>query len=356
MNILPRSTGALAFTSGEQLHFAPGLYDPASREGVALLGHELTHVVQQREGRVANPYGHGVAIVQDPALEDEADRMGQRVAEEMWSAEGGQRLSIDHRAPQGDRHHRSARAPVVMLPMQQREGTVQHPFPDGVAVVQDPALEVAQPAAWSGNQKGQSVSTGGKRVKKRVFKARAADKDEKGSSHASGVDGSISATASCWWTMGGTSGWTKEGAPCVAAALHAEVAAYDKLCPKGGTKHNWVRITQNAFPCDKCQQYFDGMSRLHAGGIVIKVGNRPGVADGYSVHWPTAAATAAPAPAAAPAAAAPAAAAPARRTPAQIADDAHVASPPNNNRVLETYYAAPCEIYFVQGGHEVRQI
>jgi hypothetical protein len=77
--------GALAFTLGEQLHFAPGLYDPASREGVELLGHELTHVVQQRDGRVANPYGRGVAIVQDPALEAEADRMGQQIADQMWS-------------------------------------------------------------------------------------------------------------------------------------------------------------------------------------------------------------------------------------------------------------------------------
>jgi len=77
--------GALAFTLGDELHFAPGLYNPTTREGVALLGHELTHVVQQRDGRVANPYGHGVAIVQDPVLEAEADRMGQQIAELMWS-------------------------------------------------------------------------------------------------------------------------------------------------------------------------------------------------------------------------------------------------------------------------------
>ncbi len=77
--------GALAFTLGDDLHFAPGLYDPSSRDGVALLGHELTHVMQQREGRVANPYGDRVAIVQDPVLEAEADRMGQRLADELWS-------------------------------------------------------------------------------------------------------------------------------------------------------------------------------------------------------------------------------------------------------------------------------
>ncbi|MCH9681502.1 MAG: DUF4157 domain-containing protein [Deltaproteobacteria bacterium] len=80
-----QAMGALAFTLGEELHFAPGLYDPGSREGVELLGHELAHVVQQRDGRVANPYGQGVAIVQDQALEAEADRLGQEVAERMWS-------------------------------------------------------------------------------------------------------------------------------------------------------------------------------------------------------------------------------------------------------------------------------
>ncbi len=82
-----RAMGALAFTLGEEIHFAPGLYAPESREGLALLGHELTHVVQQRDGRVANPYGQGVAIVQDPALEAEADRMGQKFVDEMWPAQ-----------------------------------------------------------------------------------------------------------------------------------------------------------------------------------------------------------------------------------------------------------------------------
>ncbi len=83
-----QAMGALAFTLGEQIHFAPGLYDPSTHDGVALLGHELTHVVQQRDGRVVNPYGQGVTIVQDPALEAEADRMGQQVAEAMWTEPG----------------------------------------------------------------------------------------------------------------------------------------------------------------------------------------------------------------------------------------------------------------------------
>ncbi|MQP67339.1 DUF4157 domain-containing protein [Niveispirillum sp. SYP-B3756] len=74
------SIGALAFTTGSNLYFAPGQYNPDTPQGQALLGHELTHVIQQRQGRVRNPFGNGIAVVQDRNLEAEADRMGQRAA------------------------------------------------------------------------------------------------------------------------------------------------------------------------------------------------------------------------------------------------------------------------------------
>jgi GNAT superfamily N-acetyltransferase len=72
--------GAIAFTWGSDLHFAPGQYNPHTPPGQFLLAHELTHVVQQRAGRVANPFGSGVAVVQDHALEAEADRLGRLAA------------------------------------------------------------------------------------------------------------------------------------------------------------------------------------------------------------------------------------------------------------------------------------
>ena len=53
------SIGALAFTHGTDLYFAPGQYNPQSTHGQQLLGHELTHVVQQRAGRVREPAGRG---------------------------------------------------------------------------------------------------------------------------------------------------------------------------------------------------------------------------------------------------------------------------------------------------------
>lgn len=72
--------GAIAFTWGSDIHFSPGQYNPHTPQGQFLLGHELTHVIQQRAGRVPNPFGNGVAVVQDHALEAEADRLGRQAA------------------------------------------------------------------------------------------------------------------------------------------------------------------------------------------------------------------------------------------------------------------------------------
>jgi hypothetical protein len=42
--------GTWAFTSGEEISFAAGRYAPRTRQGAALLAHELAHVLQQRRG------------------------------------------------------------------------------------------------------------------------------------------------------------------------------------------------------------------------------------------------------------------------------------------------------------------
>lgn len=77
-----RQVGALAYTQGTDIHFAPGQYQPDSRSGQELLGHELAHVVQQSQGRVDSGarLGKGLSVNDDPALEREADEMGARVA------------------------------------------------------------------------------------------------------------------------------------------------------------------------------------------------------------------------------------------------------------------------------------
>jgi hypothetical protein len=72
--------GAIAFTVGSDIYFAPGRYQPDTIQGQQLLGHELAHVVQQRANRVRNPLNTELAVVQDDALEAEADRLGRHAA------------------------------------------------------------------------------------------------------------------------------------------------------------------------------------------------------------------------------------------------------------------------------------
>ena len=74
--------GALAYTQGTDIHFAPGQYDPSSGQGQQLLGHELAHVMQQKAGRVrpTGKLGKDTLLNDDPALESEADQMGIKAA------------------------------------------------------------------------------------------------------------------------------------------------------------------------------------------------------------------------------------------------------------------------------------
>ena len=76
------NVGALAYTQGEDIHFAPGQFDPTSKSGKELIGHELTHVVQQRQGRVQpTTQAKGLPVNDDEGLEAEADEMGRQAAQ-----------------------------------------------------------------------------------------------------------------------------------------------------------------------------------------------------------------------------------------------------------------------------------
>lgn len=76
-----KELGAYAYTKGNEIHFAPGQYNPFSLKGQELLGHELTHVVQQNSGNVkATQEKDGFAINDDKRLEKEADEMGKKAA------------------------------------------------------------------------------------------------------------------------------------------------------------------------------------------------------------------------------------------------------------------------------------
>lgn len=71
------SIGAAAFARGEDLFFAPGRFNPLSQTGRRMIGHELAHIVQQRQRRVPGAVG-SPAVRWDRNLEDEANTAAGR--------------------------------------------------------------------------------------------------------------------------------------------------------------------------------------------------------------------------------------------------------------------------------------
>lgn len=128
------AVGAKAFTQGSEIHFAPGEYDPGSTLGLELLGHELAHVVQQAQGRVAATGERGGLPASDDSwLEHEADQMGARAARGQ-EVEGG-RVEVSY-----------GMSPMPQQAPVQRQKAPQ-PAPDaGAAAAEDrkPKLEAIQ--------------------------------------------------------------------------------------------------------------------------------------------------------------------------------------------------------------------
>jgi hypothetical protein len=73
---LARSVSARAFTTGSDVFFARGEYQPTTATGDALIAHELTHVVQQRDSPATGPL-----TVTDPGgeLEVEAEAIAREL-------------------------------------------------------------------------------------------------------------------------------------------------------------------------------------------------------------------------------------------------------------------------------------
>jgi hypothetical protein len=76
---LNESISAKAFTTGQDIFFREGAYDPGSSGGQELLAHELTHVVQQSSGRVGSGGGGMTVNAPGDTYEQEADSVAKAV-------------------------------------------------------------------------------------------------------------------------------------------------------------------------------------------------------------------------------------------------------------------------------------
>jgi hypothetical protein len=91
---LARGVNAVAFTTGTDIYFQSGKFSPNTRSGLELLAHEVTHTVQQAQGRV------GQGIDPDAGLESEAQTTGARLASTFTPASFLKpRLQRDPRVP-----------------------------------------------------------------------------------------------------------------------------------------------------------------------------------------------------------------------------------------------------------------
>lgn len=88
----PAQLNALAYAQGRDIHLAPGQEQH--------LPHEAWHVVQQAQGRVSPTLqaGNGTPVNDDPALEHEADAMGEK-ALQMKPADGRMAVPLPLREP-----------------------------------------------------------------------------------------------------------------------------------------------------------------------------------------------------------------------------------------------------------------
>ncbi|BAY19476.1 hypothetical protein NIES21_53390 [Anabaenopsis circularis NIES-21] len=77
-----QSIQAKAFTTGHDIFFRQGNYDPGSRGGQELIAHELTHVVQQEKDKVSRKIDNGIVISSVPIqIQRAGEKIGGGIAE-----------------------------------------------------------------------------------------------------------------------------------------------------------------------------------------------------------------------------------------------------------------------------------
>jgi hypothetical protein len=83
---LARSVNAVAFTSGSDIFFRNGGYNPGTTEGMQTLAHEAVHTVQQASGPVDGTPASGGVSVSDPG--DRFERAASEAAHHVVSGAG----------------------------------------------------------------------------------------------------------------------------------------------------------------------------------------------------------------------------------------------------------------------------
>jgi Domain of unknown function (DUF4157) len=92
---LSKSVNAIAFTTGQDIFFSSGSYNPTSTEGQHLIAHEVVHTVQQANGAVAGTPTVGGISISDPSdeFEQEAEQIAHEIVQVSPSKDNSKKIS-----------------------------------------------------------------------------------------------------------------------------------------------------------------------------------------------------------------------------------------------------------------------
>lgn len=113
---LARAVNAVAFTSGRDIFFRQGAYNPASPEGRWLLAHEAAHVVQQAVGPVAGTPAPGGVVISHPS--DSFEEAAHRMADAVVSRHATGEASIADASPAVPKVQRTHNNSYMQWPLQ----------------------------------------------------------------------------------------------------------------------------------------------------------------------------------------------------------------------------------------------
>ena len=129
---LARSVDSVAFTTGQDIFFRSGAYNPGTTDGMHLLAHEATHTVQQAQGPVAGTPTAGGVSVSDPS--DSFERAAEQSAAQVAAGTTAQRQAApeeeqEEPAVQTSRDSQATPAVQRQSDFQLREPTLSMPRP-----------------------------------------------------------------------------------------------------------------------------------------------------------------------------------------------------------------------------------
>jgi hypothetical protein len=149
-NDLNRQLSAKAFTTGSDIFFERGVYEPGSSSGRELIAHELSHVVQQSSGRV-NGDGSGMTVrPAGEAFEQEADRVAEAVTRSM-------NTSVQRQTPEEEDHQRQPDEEAIQTNPSERQPVT--------------GSEDLETRINSARGSGQSLSSDGREPREKEFGA-----------------------------------------------------------------------------------------------------------------------------------------------------------------------------------------